>query len=766
VKTLESGRLILRGWRPSDAADLFAYASTASVGPAAGWLPHRTVEESSAIIARFMAAADVWAIEKKATHHVIGSIGLHARARLSGKIVHELGYVLSPSEEGQGFMTEAASAVLAFAFHEKRLDELFVAHYVDNVRSARVIARLGFEFIAEEARPNDASESRKSRVYRMTLDRYESLRRMKEMVKWNLEKLYAGFDDPTWSEDLKRLDAAIGDMNALAGSMRSPERAGETISSYLRASIEMVRIADRLLSFASLTEAVEATNQDAVKNVNMLQMKLLGTTATDTKFRRWLASLPELDGEIDRGDPILREHAFLLREIVANAQHDLDEKTETLVARLRQSGSTAWNRLQGLLTSTVAVKYEGKDITLSEVRNLAYDRDPEVRRKAYLAELEAYKAIEKPVAMALNGIKGEVITLCEERGYSSPLDQALVLSRMKRSTLDAMLVAMREALPSFRRYLRRKGELLGHRNGLPFYDLFAPMGGVDRTYGIPEANAYILKNFGTFNARLKGMAERAFTEGWIDYTPRKGKVGGAFCSNIHSIGESRVMTNFTGVFGDIITIAHELGHAYHGECIFGESILNSNYTMPVAETASTFAETIVNKAALKDAVSKEEKIFLLESSIQDYTQVIVDIMSRFLFESAVFDGRRTTVFDENELKDMMLQAQRDTYGDGLDPDLLHPYMWLCKGHYYSGTLSFYNFPYAFGLLFAKGLYASYLSDRTAFVAVYDDLLAATGKSTVEDAAKIAGIDVSDPSFWRTSLALLEEDIEQFLRLTE
>jgi oligoendopeptidase F len=261
------------------------------------------------------------------------------------------------------------------------------------------------------------------------------------------------------------------------------------------------------------------------------------------------------------------------------------------------------------------------------------------------------------------------------------------------------------------------------------------------------------------------MVERAFTEGWVDYLPRKGKVGGAFCANLPSIKESRVLTNFDGAFGDVITLAHELGHAYHGEAIFSESIINGEYPMPLAETASIFCETIVNQAAFKDASSKEEQIYLLEASLQDATQVIVDILSRFYFESALFSGRKHTVFDENELKDMMIEAQKKSYGDGLDPEFLHPYMWVCKSHYYSGYLSFYNWPYAFGLLFAKGLYAKYLQDQARFIPLYDELLSNTGKMSVEAVAKIAGIDVETPEFWHQSLGLLKNDIDLFLRLT-
>ncbi|MBN2697065.1 MAG: M3 family oligoendopeptidase, partial [Bacilli bacterium] len=482
-------------------------------------------------------------------------------------------------------------------------------------------------------------------------------------------------------------------------------------------------------------------------------------------FSKWLKDFPDLDKTIEN-DPLLKEHEFHLNEIRAQAKHMLDDQTESLISKLKQNGSTAWSRLQGLLTSTVAVDYQGKEITLSEVRNLAYEEDAKTRKSAYEAELAAYEKIDKSIAFCINGIKGEVNTLSEARGFASPLDEALFKSRIKKTTLDVMLETMEEYLPYFRKYLKRKAQLLGHENGLPFFDLFAPIGSSGKTFTIPEANEYILKNFSTFNKRLPEMAGRAFTESWIDYLPKKGKVGGAFCANIPSIKESRVLTNFTGAFGDVITISHELGHAYHGEAIFSESILNADYTMPVAETASTFCETIVNKAALKDAKDDEEKIYLLESSLQDYTQVIVDIMSRFLFEKSVFDGRRKTVFDENELKEMMLDAQRKTYGDGLDEKYLHPYMWACKSHYYSGELSYYNFPYAFGLLFAKGLYAQYLENKTEFVEMYDKLLAATGKNMVEDAAMLAGIDVTKKSFWQGSLELLKEDIELFLKLTE
>ena len=272
------------------------------------------------------------------------------------------------------------------------------------------------------------------------------------------------------------------------------------------------------------------------------------------------------------------------------------------MSKLNQSGSSMWSRLQGVLTSTLEVEYNGEVVTLPEILGKSEDSDPEVRKNAYLAELAAYPKIDKSVAFALNGIKGEVNTMTEKRGYKSALDQALIYSRMNEETLNAMLSSMNDFLPVFRKYLKRKASILGHKNGLPWFDMYAPMGSSAKEFTIPEAQEYILKNFGTFSPHLKDLAKRAFDGNWVDYLPYKGKVGGAFCANINPISESRVLLNFNGSFGDVVTLAHELGHAYHGDNIFSETILNAEYTMPVAETASTFCETIVLKAALKDAV--------------------------------------------------------------------------------------------------------------------------------------------------------------------
>ena len=401
---------------------------------------------------------------------------------------------------------------------------------------------------------------------------------------------------------------------------------------------------------------------------------------------------------------------------------------------------------------------------LSAIRNLAYDPDPQVRKDAYEAEIACYRQIEAPVAFALNSIKLETLTDCQLKGYESPLARTLKGAHLEQQTLDAMLGAMDEYLPKFWQYLKAKGKALGHENGLPWYDLFAPMGGSSTKFTAQDARNYLVELFAGFDPELSQMVARAFDEDWIDFYPRDGKRGGAFCSGVRSIGQSRILTNFDGMFTDVVTLAHELGHAFHNQCIRDHRPLNQGYSMPVAETASTFNECVVMASAIAGAKDRNEKLALIESQLQDATQIICDIYSRFRFEAAVFARRPKEFMHADTLCAIMTQAQKDSYGDGLDHSCLHPYMWVCKSHYYGPT--FYNFPYAFGGLFARGLYAQYEKEGAAFVPKYKKLLFTTPVASAEDTAKVAGIDLTDKAFWRGALQTIADQIDLFCQLVE
>lgn len=587
-------------------------------------------------------------------------------------------------------------------------------------------------------------------------------------LRWSLEELYSSFDSREYQRDLNHLKELIARINKEANGDINCSNKKYILEKYVNDNIELNELVTNLYSYCSLTVSVDTKNTTALKNQEILERMLSDLAESDSKYKKFIGSMDNLD-EIIESSELLREHEFMLKEIKEKSKYVLSDKEEAIIAKMQTTGSSAWSTLKEALVSKLMVDIElngeKKVMPLTEVRNLAYAKDPEVRRIAYYAELESYKKIEDSAAAALNGIKGEVITIAKLRGYESPLHESLAKSRMDIKALDAMLDAMKEYMPSFRAYLKRKAELLGYKNGLPFYELFAPMGELNKTYSFDEAKVFVEENFRTFSDKLGDFARRAFDGRWLDVLPREGKVSGAFCAGLHTIGQSRIMLNFGGNFGDVITMAHELGHGYHGDCLVKESILNSDYPMPIAETASTFCETIVNKAAIKKA-SNKEAFTLLESALQDATQVIVDIYSRFLFERELFEKRKEAALTADELKEVMLKAQKEAYGDGLDEKLLHPYMWLCKSHYYSAGYNFYNFPYAFGLLFAKGLYAEYLKKGETFVKEYDELLALTGKRNVADVTKVMNIDIHDINFWRGSLEIIKADIEEFLTISK
>ena len=587
--------------------------------------------------------------------------------------------------------------------------------------------------------------------------------------RWSLDALYTSFDSKEFSEDLNKAYGLIDELVQWSKeNFQTTENASEKMESFLNLQIQLSGLMTKLMAFSNLTLATDAKNEVALQYMDKLSKKYTDLTEPGVVFQKWLGSLDNIN-EIIESSEFLKEHKFYITSLEEKAKYLLSEKEEILMAQMQNTGSKAWSNLQNVLSSTLTVDItmdgEEKQLPLPIVRNLAFNNDPEVRKKAYEAELKSYKKIEESSAAALNGIKGEVITISKMRGYESPIDETIIKSRMDKRTLDAMLSAMHESLPSFHKYYRRKAELLGHKNGLPFYDLFAPIGEVDMKFTYEEAKDYIIKNFRSFSDKMADFTAQAFENNWIDAEPREGKRGGAFCSNLHSIKESRILSNFNGSFSNMTTLAHELGHAYHGACLADETILNSSYTMPIAETASIFCETIVVNAALKEA-NEQEAFSILESSISASGQVIVDILSRFLFESELFERRADHALSVKELKEVMENAQKEAYGDGLDHSVLHPYMWVNKPHYYYAGLNFYNFPYAFGLLFAKGVYAEYLKRGSDFVPEYDKLLTATGKNNIVDVTKMVGIDVHSIDFWRSSLKLIQDDIEKFISLSE
>jgi pepF/M3 family oligoendopeptidase len=371
--------------------------------------------------------------------------------------------------------------------------------------------------------------------------------------------------------------------------------------------------------------------------------------------------------------------------------------------------------------------------------------------------------MREPLAACLNGVKGTVVTLNRRRGRTDALHEPIDQARIDRETLEAMMGAMHDSFPIFRRYFSAKAKLLG-KESLAWWDLFAPVGKSEKRYTYTEARDFILANFRTFSDRLVSFTQRAFDHNWIDAEPRDGKRGGAFCMGVPAVDESRILCNFDGSLGQVSTLAHELGHAYHNECQVGKAALQRTTPMTLAETASIFNQTIITDALLAETDDPDEELAILEEFLGDAAQVIIDIYSRFLFEKEVFERRAGAELSADDFCEIMTRAQKETYGDGVDQDTLHPYMWAWKPHYYSGGRSFYNFPYAFGLLFGLGLYAIYQERGAEFLPEYDELLRSTGEGTAADLAARFGLDIRQRAFWENSLEIIGQRIERYEEL--
>lgn len=594
---------------------------------------------------------------------------------------------------------------------------------------------------------------------------------VESLPRWDMSVVYPGLDAPEVEHDItaigRALDAATALFDRLGIDKRSdamPHDVAATAFDTVVATLnDLLERYYTLRAYVYSFVATDSRDNQAQAALSILMREGVKLTRLHTRLAAWIGGL-DVDDLYQR-TAVARDHAYLVQRAVQEAQHLMSPAEEALAAELDLTGGSAWGRLYNNLTSQIVapVELNGQQVELpmSQIRNLAHHADRDVRRRAYDAELAAWERASVPLAAALNSIKGQVVALTRRRGWQTPLDAALFDDGIDRATLDAMMGAARDFFPDFRRYLRAKAQLLGVER-LAWYDLFAPVGGGGRTWQFPAAEGFIITQFARYSSRLSDFAARAFRERWIDAEPRAGKAGGAFCMPLRR-DESRILANYEPSADSMFTLAHELGHAYHNLNLASQTMLNRDTPMTVAETASIFCETIVRNAALENA-DRAETLDILEAFLRGACQVVVDITCRFMFETALFEGRQARDLAVQELNALMLDAQKRTYGDALDDQTLHPLMWAAKGHYYSSGRSFYNYPYMFGLLFGLGLYAEYRRAPDGFHDRYDALLASTGLAAPAELAGRMGIDLRSGAFWCASLAVVRDDIDRFVAL--
>ncbi|HEX2991665.1 MAG TPA: M3 family oligoendopeptidase [Anaerolineales bacterium] len=594
--------------------------------------------------------------------------------------------------------------------------------------------------------------------------------------RWDLTNVYPSLESNEFKAAVEEYKKQVSSLEKLFKNKLSKANARTKASDLAPSVGKAIDQINRIQTLAATIEpfiqsfvTTDSRNKAAMKALSEFEQAKLPMSQLLTRFTAWLGTISTKLDQIVKANSSARAHEFMLREAAEQSKYLMSEAEEALAAELSLSGGNAFSKLQGTVTSQLSVDFEldGKmqKLPMPALINLRSHPDPDTRRRGYEAENKTWEGVQEMLAACMNGVKGEANTLNKKRGRKDAIDSSLDAARLDRKSLDAMLAAMKDSFPMFRKYFRAKAKKLG-KEKLAWWDIFAPLGRTGKVYSYEEARDFILENFGKFSPDLAAFARRAFENDWIDAEQREGKRGGAFCMEVQGVKESRILANFDGSFDQVSTLAHELGHAFHNECAYqaNKTVLQQLTPMTLAETASTMCETIVTEAVLASTQDSQEELAVLEAQIQNASQVVVDIYSRYLFEKEVFERREKSELAADDLNDIMERAQKATYGEGLDERYLQKYMWTWKPHYYAPELSFYNYPYAFGLLFATGLYAIYRQRGEAFVEDYRKLLASTGEETAAKLARRFGIDITKRKFWDDSLAIIGRRIDRYCEL--
>lgn len=463
-------------------------------------------------------------------------------------------------------------------------------------------------------------------------------------------------------------------------------------------------------------------------------------------------------------DGLLKELRFVLTERRKRAAERLSEKEESAINALSVDGYHGWGQMYDLLVGTTKIQYKEESLSVGQAANKMSDADRSVRKGVFKAWEKAWKEKEDFYAKTLNHLAGFRLNVYKLRSWEDVLKEPLDINRMKRETLDAMWEVISENKEPFVRFLNRKAHLLGLKK-LSWYDLDAPIGNAESKMSYQQGADFIVENFAQFGTEMAGFAKKAFEDHWIEAEDRPGKAPGGFHTFFPESSQSRIFMTYSGSPANVSTLAHELGHGFHTYAMRDLHLLNRNYAMNVAETASTFAEMIVSDAAVKNAQTKEEKLGLLEDKIQRSIALLMNIHARFLFETQFYEERKQGVVSPERLAELMKHAQEEAYAGALEE--YHPLFWASKLHFFITGVPFYNFPYTFGYLFSVGIYAMALESGKGYEKKYIAILKDSASMTVEELAqKHLNVDLTEKDFWEKAVRMCVEDVEEFLALTE
>ncbi|MHC0035831.1 M3 family oligoendopeptidase [Pseudoneobacillus sp. C159] len=521
-------------------------------------------------------------------------------------------------------------------------------------------------------------------------------------------------------------------------------------------------------AFVSCLQAQNMADRKAAE----LQSSVTGLSAAFqsslTIFDEKLVSFSREDWTSILEDERIAELRFVLSERRERATQKLSKEEETLINALGVDGYHAWGQMYDLIVGTVQIPFKENDevkyLSVGQAANKFSSSDRQIRQTVFENWEKAWGEKADILAKTLNHLAGFRLNVYKKRGWEDVLKEPLDINRMSRKTLDTMWEVISDYKQPLVEYLQKKASLLGIEK-VSWYDQDAPIGNSETKLSYQEGAEFILEHFAQFGEEKTKFAKMAFEERWIEAEDRPGKRPGGFHTYFPETGKSRIFMTYSGTPSNISTLAHELGHGFHTYAMRDLHPLNRNYAMNVAETASTFAEMILADASVKNASTKEEKIALLDDKVQRSVALLMNIHARFLFETRFYEERKSGMVSAERLNELMVQAQKEAYGDGLDQ--YHPLFWASKLHFFNTGVPFYNFPYTFGYLFSLGIYAKALEEGKGYEEKYIALLKDTACMTVEELAKKhLNVDLTEREFWEQAVKLCVKDVEEFLELTK
>jgi oligoendopeptidase F len=586
-------------------------------------------------------------------------------------------------------------------------------------------------------------------------------------MSWDLSSYFPEFNGPEMRRFKDRLagDIALLQAEAAALAPLTAESAARWEGILLR-NEDILRRMSHLGSYISCLASSDARNESYLKE----EAELVGMRAELAKLRiEFLRAIRETQEEMFTAfiaRPALDGAQNYLNRMRQEARRAMAPEKEILATDLGVDGIQAWGRLYDTVSSKLEFDMLFPDgnrrrVPVSQRRSLLEDPDRRVRKAAFEGGNAAWQSIEDMAAAALNAIAGTRLTLNRHRQVEHFLEIALFQSSITRKTLDAMFEALFSRLEMPRKILRLKAKLLA-RPSLAWFDVGAPLElpGQEKL-SWEKATSMVGKSFErAYPALGKFFEQQVIGKVWVDWEPRTGKRPGGFCTSSMLTKESRIFMTYNQSLGDMLTLAHESGHAYHGAMMREIRPYGRGYPMTLAETASTFGEQVLMNGILDDpAISAAQKALILDIETGHGAIYLLDIPVRYEFEKAFYEERASGPLSVSRLKELMVDTQRKIFGDLLEVGGEDPYFWASKLHFYITGITFYNFPYTFGYLLSRALYRMFKKDSGEFLPKYEEFLRLAGTEPAEKLVQqTIGRDIEQPQFWAEAIDSLEEPL--------